>query len=182
MKTLSTIQKLAKFGRILSKIIFICSIVGSALCLVGLISLALGLGELSLGDVTVKGLVEDKLGRSMGVLYATVICGLLAGAAEAVLSYLAVRYFTRELADGTPFRMESSRELFRLGFLRLCVLLGTHIVSALICGIIQAIVHEDVSQGMTSFGSASIGVMFMVLALVCRHGAEVSGEQDMSEG
>lgn len=176
MKTLSTIQTLAKLGRIISKIIFICAIVGGALCLAGLISLAMGLGDLSLGDVTVQGLVEDKLGRSMGVLYATVICGILACAAEAVLAWLAGRYFTHELADGTPFRMESSRELFRLGCLRLCIPLGTQIVSALICGIIQAIVHEDVSQGMTSFGSAAIGVMFMVLSLFCRYGAEMDAE------
>ena len=40
-KTLQTIQTLCKVGRILSKIAFIICIVGAALCVAGIISLAL---------------------------------------------------------------------------------------------------------------------------------------------
>lgn len=44
MKTLNTIQKLARFGMILSKIAFVFSVIGADGSVVGIISMALGAG------------------------------------------------------------------------------------------------------------------------------------------
>lgn len=61
MKTLITIQTLAKIGKILSKIIFICCIVGFCGCIVGIVSLAIGAESLKLGGgnpFTLRGAKE----------------------------------------------------------------------------------------------------------------------------
>ena len=44
MKTLNTIQKLARLGMILSKIAFVFSVIGAVGSVVGIISMALGAG------------------------------------------------------------------------------------------------------------------------------------------
>lgn len=180
MKTLSTIQKLAKIGRILSKIMFICAIVGGALCLAGLICLCKGIEDIQIGDVTIKGLIEDEVGQSMGVFYASVASGMILCAAEAVLAYFAMRYFEHELADGTPFRIEGAQEMFRLGILTICIPIGARIVTSLVCGIIEAVTHDKIALEIAGFESVSLGVMFLVLSLVCRYGAEQAAGTDKS--
>ena len=52
MNTLKTIQTLSKIGKILSKIVYICCVVGFCGCIVGIISLGLG------------GVVPQQMGRS----------------------------------------------------------------------------------------------------------------------
>lgn len=54
MKTLDTLQKLSHIGKILCKVIFICSIVGFCFCIAGMLSMAVGAKELMrLGILTI---------------------------------------------------------------------------------------------------------------------------------
>lgn len=46
MKSLDTIQKLSKIGRVLSKIAFLFSVIGFCGCIAGLLSLSFGNGSL----------------------------------------------------------------------------------------------------------------------------------------
>ena len=46
MKSLNTIQKLSKIGKVLSKIAFIFSVIGFCGCIAGLLSLNFGNGRL----------------------------------------------------------------------------------------------------------------------------------------
>lgn len=181
MKTLSTIQTLAKIGRIFSKVIFILAIVSGALSLVGLVSLRLGIGDIQIGDVTLESLIENETGRGMGTAYAAAASSLIVCAAEAVLAWFAIHYFAGELADGTPFRMESSRELFRLGILTICIPIGARVLAALVSGLIEAFTEDVVNFDLIGFESVSLGVMFMVLSLFCRCGAETAAPATTGE-
>lgn len=181
MITLSTIQTLAKLGRIFSKIIFICAIVGSALCVAGLICLCAGIEDIQIGDVTIEGFIEDEIGQSMGTLYAAISSTMIVCAAEAVLAWFAKHYFTHELADGTPFRMESSRELFRLGILTICIPIGARVLAALVNGLIAVFAKDVVKLDLIGFESVSLGVMFLVLSLFCRYGAEATATTDTTD-
>lgn len=54
VKTLDTLQKLSHIGKILCKVIFICSIVGFCFCIAGMLSMAVGAKELMrLGILTI---------------------------------------------------------------------------------------------------------------------------------
>ena len=85
MNTLKTIQILAKIGKILSKIIYVCCIVGFCGCIAGIVSLALGAETFKLGGVTVHSMIENKAGMNLPTLYASMAVGMLFCAAEAVL-------------------------------------------------------------------------------------------------
>ena len=113
MKTLKTIQVLAKIGKIISNIVFICSIVGFCLCVLGIVSLAAGGTLIKIGGVTVRGLIENNAGIPLPELYASMIVGVFICAAEAVLSKFAGIYFKNELEAGTPFTFEGTKELSR---------------------------------------------------------------------
>ncbi len=173
MKTLKSIQVLARIGRILSKIIFIFCIVGFCGCVAGIVSLAAGVEFFRLGSVTIRGLVEYSAGAEKPALYAAMASGIVFCAAEAVLCKFAETYFRNELADGTPFTRHGAKELQRLGILTIAIPLG----AVILCSIGAAAVGTDAS-GMDSlsfggFSSVGLGIMLIVLSLFCRCGAEL---------
>lgn len=178
-KTLKTIQTLAKIGRILSKIIFILSIVGFCGCLAGLISLAVGFTAIQIGGVTLHSIIENKAGLTMGTLYAAMTGGMILCAAEAVLSKFAEHYFKRELADGTPFNLGGAKELLRLGILTICIPVGAVILAAIVQAILSLTLTDVVPLDMSAYGSTSLGIMMIVSSLLCKYGAEKCGNEQI---
>ena len=174
MKTLKTIQVLAKIGKIISKIVFICSIVGFCLCVLGIVSLAAGGTLIKIGGVTVRGLIENNAGIPLHELYASMIVGVFICAAEAVLSKFAGIYFKNELEAGTPFTLEGAKELMRLGILAVAIPLGTAIVCSIIIGVMNVFFPGVDKISVNGFSSVGIGIMMIVMSLVCRHGTELN--------
>ncbi len=173
-KTLKTLQVLAKIGRILSTIVFILSIVGAALCALGIPSLALIPEGFRIGDVTIRGLVEQKAGWTLSTCYLALTQGLILCAGEAVLAKFAERYFKNELAAGTPFTFDGAKELMRLGILAICIPIGTAIVAAIAHGIFNVAAKDVADPNLDNSTSIILGVMMIVGSFLCRHGAEVS--------
>lgn len=180
MNTLKTIQILARVGKIFSRIIFICCIVGSCLCVVGLFGLALGIETLKFGEITLEGLIRENAGYSVGTLYATVAAAMIVSAGTAVVAKFAEHYFCRELEDGTPFCMGGAKELLRLGIITVCVPLATRVIASVVRTILAVILNDVAPLNLNFTGSVVMGLMFVVLSLVCRYGAEQAGEREHS--
>ena len=174
MNTLKTIQTLAKIGKIISKIIYVCCIVGFCGCIVGIVSLALGAETFKLGGVTVHSMIENESGMNMPALYASMAVGLLFCAAEAVLCRFAEIYFKNELADGNPFTLRGAKELMRLGILTIAIPLGTGIVCSIGVAVADNIYPGIDKLSIGEFSSVGLGVMMIVLSLFCRYGAELN--------
>ena len=173
MKTLNTIQTLSRIGKVISTIIFVCCIVGFFGCIVGIICMALGMEAVKLGGVTLKGMVESESGMTTGNIYAAMACGAVLCAGEALLAKFAERYFTRELAAGTPFTPEGAKELRRLGILAICIPIGTQIAAEIVRGIFAQVTAGVEPLDLSITGSVSIGVMLLVGSLLCKHAAEL---------
>ena len=176
MKTLQIIQTISKIGRIVSKVIFVCCIVGFCLCIVGIAGLAIGSPALRLGDVTLEGILQQEANTTTGTLYTTMAIYAIVCAAQAVLAKFADRYFTRELADGTPFTLDGAKELLRLGILSVCIPVGTQIVVQIVQTILVRALTDVDAQTPEMAGSVTLGVMVIVAALLCRYGAELLRE------
>ena len=174
MKTLITIQTLAKIGKAFSKIIYVCCIVGFCGCIVGIVSLAIGAETFKLGGVTVHSMIENKAGMNLPTLYASMAVGLLFCASEAVLCKFAEIYFKNELADGNPFTLRGAKELMRLGILTVAIPLGTVIVCSIGVAIADNMVPGIDKLSIGEFSSVGLGVMMIVLSLFCRYGAELN--------
>lgn len=180
-KTLSTIQTLFKLGKVLSTIAFVCSVVAASLSLVGIVCLAAGAEKVfQVGGVTVHGIVANKAGMTTDQMISAISVWLIVIVAQAVLAWFAKTYFKRELAAGTPFTLEGAKELKRLGILTIVLPLGANIVAAIVNGILAEFLSNTWKFDMDNDGSVSLGIMFLVLALVCRYVAEL--EQGKKKG
>ncbi|MBR1732021.1 MAG: hypothetical protein IJ725_06280 [Ruminococcus sp.] len=183
MKTLKTIQKLAKVGKVFCTIIFILSLVGGIGCIVGIIGLAVIPDGLKIGDITIHSIIEKQADISLGTCYTSMAVGVVLCAGEAVLCKIAERYFKNELAAGTPFTLDGAKELMRLGILTICIPIGTIIISGIVYGVMSQIFGGVADYDINNYTSVGLGVMFIVMSLLCRYGAENqnAGNPDIQE-
>lgn len=172
MNTLNIIQILAKLGKIFSKIVFVCCIVAFCLCFAGIVSLVLGVEALHFGNITLERLIEENSGYGVGTLYAVMVVGMIITAGEAVVAKFAEHYFTRELEDGTPFCMDGAKELMCLGVLTVCIPLIARLIASIARNVLAVILSDVAPLKLNFAGSLVMGMMFVVLSLVCRYGAE----------
>ena len=183
MKTLQNIQTLSKVGKILCKIVFIFCLVGGIGCAVGIVSLALLPDQLQIGGVTIHNMVEKNAEVSLGTCYAAMAAGIVLCTGEAVLCKIAGRYFKNELAAGTPFTFDGAREMIRLGICTICIPIGTQIIASIVHAVFRVTMADVQPIELSAFssGSISLGFMFIVSALLCRHGAEISEKKEQGE-
>ncbi len=176
METLKVIQTLAKIGKILSKIVFICCIVGACGCVVGIISLAAGIEALKFGGIELKSILQNEAGVSASSLYCCMAAGIFLCAGEGVVAKFAEIYFKNELLRGTPFDLAVAKELFRLGIITVCVPLGALILAEITQGIMTAAMQDAVAMDISEASSIGVGLTFMVCSFLCRLGAEQNGQ------
>ena len=174
MKTLQTIQKLSKLGKILSKIVFILCLVCGILCAAGILSLLFFPEAIKIGSVTVRGLVDSSVEVTRNTSYAALAMGVILFAGEAVLGKLAERYFRHELADGTPFTLQGARELLRLGICAICIPLGAQIAAQIVYQVMAYLMQDVAEVNHSASVSIGLGIMMIVASLLCKCGAELT--------
>ncbi len=184
MKSLNTIQKLSKIGKILSKIAFVFAVIGFCGCVAGLLSLNLGNGSLiKIGGVTLHGLIDNSMGYNIKSVSALLSGWLVVCAGEAVLAKFAELYFKNELKAGTPFTIDGAKEILRLGILTLAIPTGCAVVGEIVTGIVGSFIHagKEIATDLYFDNESSIvlGVMFIIMSLLCRYGAELAERKDI---
>lgn len=172
-KTLRIIQKLAKVGKILSKIIAICCIVGAIGCIAGIVSLAItGQVEYSVNGFTLHGLIENSAQRSIGTLYAVMIVGLIVCNGEVIIAKKAANYFKNELTAGTPFTFAGAKEMLQLGIWIAAVSLATAIAEPIVYAIVSHYFPNVVEMSLGGAAQVGMGIAFILVSLLCKYGAE----------
>lgn len=172
-KTLKRIQTLAKVGKVLSLIVFICCIVAVVFVFIGLF----GLSQVMMIEVdgkTVLQMIEEEAGQSLDIkmIYPSMISSIIYLGSEAVLAMFAKKYFEHELEAGTPFRVDIAKELTRLGILCICISVG----AALVGGIAEAITMvsvgvEEIESSSSNASSVGLGITFLIVGALCRYAA-----------
>jgi len=167
MKHLKTIQTIAKAGKILATIVFVCSIIGVCGCLIGLTVLGLGNSEFAelISEGTQLGLTSSIFGLVSGLIWCV---------AEIITSYVAMNYFKRELEVGTPFTYDGAKELFRVGLFGIIVPLAANVVEAIAFGCFALIDSQIIESDISSSFDIGLGIAFLVISVLCKHGAELA--------
>jgi hypothetical protein len=178
MKSLNTIQKLSKIGKVLSKIAFIFSVIGFCGCIAGLLSLSFGNGSLiKIGGVTLHGLISEEYGYNIKSITATLSGWVIVCGGEAVLAKFAEVYFKNELSAETPFTLSVAKELLRLGILTAAIPTGCAVVGSIVEGIVAGFMKVERAAAMDMYfdnkSSIVLGIMFILGSLLCRYGAEL---------
>ena len=164
-KTLSNILTVFKVARIVAKVVFILCIVGGVGCLISLATLTIA-GSL----LTAEFIVEE--GESLTASYLNCITGLITCIGEAVIAFLAERYFKNVLSVGTPFTFDGSKEIFRLGIASIIVSVATTVVLGITLGCFLLIAPELANADVSTSISISTGLFFLFMSLIFKYGAE----------
>lgn len=182
MKTLSTIQTLFKIGRVLSKVVYICDLVAAIACAVTMLSLPFGdSGIIKFGDVTLYGMIMNTSNVDVDSLYPLLAGTIIICIGQAITAKFAELYFTHELEAGTPFTRAGAKELLRLGIQTICIPLGTLILAQIVASIITEFLGCSETFKPDEVENVALGVMFIIMSLLCKYGAEVTGEQGLKK-
>ena len=177
--TLKTIQVISKIAKIISKIVFVFCIVGASICLCGIATAAIGTEDiLKIGNVTIKGIFDNNSTISMNDFYAGMVISCIMCIIGAILCKFYELYFKHELADGTPFTIKGAMELRRLGILNIALPLGGVILVSIIHGIMSHIMGDIKALSLDASSSVYIGIMFIVMSLIFKYGAEIISEKN----
>lgn len=178
MKSLDTLQKLSRIGRVLSKIVFVFGVIGFCGCAAGLISLCFANGRLvQIGGVTLHGLVDLGEGGSGGYAAAKLSGWLIICAGQAVLARFAERYFKNELSAGLPFTLPGAMEMRRLGILTIVIPIVCDVAAQIAASIIAELMNVELASYADSFfrsrSDVVLGIMFLIASVIFRYGASI---------
>lgn len=171
MKTLNTIQTLSKIGKILSKIIYICCIIGFCGCIVGIAAVAVC-------GMSLNGLVLFETGMGIGTLLAAIAVGLVYCIGEFFISRMAYRYFENELKAGTPFTFDGAKELRHLGISVIWISVVTAVIAEVAQGVIYQFLNDTERLSFEPFDAVAMGLLVIFISLICKHGAEVKADSE----
>ena len=89
--------------------------------------------------------------------------------------------FKNEGRAGTPFTQSGAKELTRLGILALTIPAGSSIVGSIVEGIVAGGMNVETDALLNRYFDPAVnialGVMFLLIALLCRYGAELRQEK-----
>lgn len=174
MKSLKTIQTLSKLGKVLSKISYIFCMIGAIGCAVGLVSLPFADQVIfKISGVSIHGLIVNHAGMDLTGLYPAMTGAMILCIGQTVLAKYAEIYFRNELTATTPFTVDGAKELLRLGILTICIPLGCRIVAEIVSSIMAGFLNCDDLLKIENADSVILGVMFIIMSVLCRYGAEL---------
>lgn len=174
MKTLNVIQRLSKIGKVLSKIIYICCIIGFCGCAVGAVALLVGAETVKLGGVTLHSILEKEADISLGSVWAAIAVGAILCIGEFFVSRMAYSYFENELNAGTPFTFEGAKELMHLGISVIWIPIATAVLAQITQSVIAQCTENVEKLSLDGFDSVTIGIMFIIISVICKYGAELN--------
>lgn len=167
-KHLKTIQIFAKIARVLSIIVFVCSIIGACGCVIGLTALGF------LGNSEFAELIFEEAQFNLDSAILGAISGLIWCVAEIITSYMAMKYFKRELEAGTPFTYDGAQELFRVGLFATIVPVAASIVDSIVFACFVLIDKQVIESDFSSSFDIGLGITLIVVSVLCKHGAELA--------
>ncbi|MBO4563242.1 MAG: hypothetical protein J5772_06500 [Clostridia bacterium] len=177
MKSLKTIQTLAKVGKVLSKIVMIFCIVALVLSLLGLGSMFIAKNMKTEGSQQLQDLFVDyDMPFEKAVAVMCIVCAALI--IELIVSAKAVRYFKHELEEGTPFRLSLANEMRDLGILIIVLSLAFAIVVSIGWSIAKQYYPQLGENELRGGYSIGMGIAFLVVSVICRYGTEALEEKD----
>ncbi len=169
MKSLNTLQKIFQVFKTLSRVAMILSFVVAGLALLGLSCAMVWRSGGTVVGVQLDTLISLTDTSGFNQMIGSLLSDTVFALTDGILFLLAFRYFSAELADGTPFTRSGADHIKRLGIQTIVLPLVGVIVSSVICSCFELPHPEDWSNS----GSVSLGIVLILASLVFRYGAEL---------
>lgn len=178
MKSLETIQKISKFGKIVSKIIFTLCFVALIIFFVAGLCVVTLPANIEITKDNLPFLETNNIKFSKNGVYDTLIVASIGVIAEMYIAKKAEKYFEFELQEGTPFTEESANKIRKLGI----IIIVAPIIASLISFIIHIVIAKlfgDVGEIELNYDiSLTMGLFFLFLSAVFRYGAHLKNNEN----
>lgn len=167
-KTLSNILTVFKVAKVIAKIAYIVAIIGA----VGAVA---HLGALAVFNIFIPELLPEHLtGVELNQTYYFYITGGVSCIGGAILGFFMEKYFSSVLNVRTPFTFDGAKKIFYLGIGELISTAVSSLVAVITAGIINFVEGSVVvSSDLNISISLVLGLFFMFLSMVFKHGAEL---------
>ena len=178
-KSLNIVQKICKVCKILAEIAFVMLVVSAVLMLA--CGIFIGAGKLD-ALLASGGLVLDDMLQQPGItqerMVTAFICLTIMLVAEAVVAKFINVYFKHELKAGTPFTFEGAKEMLRLGIITIAVPAAASVIVAIYFAVMMS---GDLTFDFSIEISVSLGIVFLALSPLLKHGAELRAKAQLAE-
>ncbi len=174
MKNISTIQKFAKFGKVIATIEFVVYVLVAVVCAFGLVFASFASSDvLPVIQQAISEYYNYTVTRNdyYGALL-MIFISLLELLANGFVILSVKNYFKHELKAGTPYTREGVAELKRVGYYKIFI----PVAASLIATILGVILGFSTVDGTTSVNfvlqisePVFIGMLFVVLSIVCEN-------------
>lgn len=172
MKSLRIIQALAKIARIICLIVFILCIIGAAGCLIAIIVVSSLRNVVLYEGKTLNDILLENRATFEAVL-AALIVGLLSTGVGIYLSKYNELFYKRELAVGTPFKMEVVKDMRKVSVVNIVVSFSLSVVATITVLIIAGVTGVHVEVNYSLFGTIGYGLILLLISLFAQYGAEI---------
>jgi hypothetical protein len=169
-KNLEIVQKTSKVLGILSKIGYICSIVGAAICLVGISVLVIAGRN---PEIVMK--IQEGANLTLKQTIGACVVGLVYCLSAILVTKWHMNYFLMEQKEGTPFTEEGAKAFRTLGIVNIVAPLSAVIIASILEAIFKC-PHE--ARPDVSFG---LGIAMILLSFVFAYGAELEKKKENKE-
>ena len=175
MKSLKTIQVLAKIAKIICTVLFIVCIVGASCCALSVIILPVTKDVILYEDKTFSVVLAEQGTSYIDALTGSVIGLIVCGVGIFLAKYTEL-FFKKELELGTPFDKGLVKDMRKMALIHIIV----SIVASIITSIVYFIFKESVPDfnGTYDFngGSIGFGISMLIISLFCDYGAEKAND------
>lgn len=161
-KNLETIQKISKVLGVITKVLFIMTMVGAVCSLAALVFMFVCNGN---ADMVTK--IESNGKYTMGQIIGYCIIGVVVCITHLIVLKAHRNYFLMEQKAGTPFTTEGAKAFRALGIM--------NIVAPMVCIIVSSIIASvsRIGDEIHMEAGIGIGVAMILLSFVLAYGAEL---------
>ena len=169
MESSKKVQRIAKIFKILSKIGFVCSIIGLVSCVISSICFGVwGNDENLIALLTEYGVTFD-----YNTILSLCICSAVECAFSIFLYYYASKFYDNVCKNQECFDKNRVKEIRKLGIL--------HIVLPIASAMIIAIIMEcfKVDLAFTNDAMLTLGIVYLIMSFVLDYGADIRKENEI---
>ena len=167
MKNQKIIQIVAKIGKILSQIVFVCCIVAASLCTLALLSLILMPG------IDITSLIMEETNINTETIYVSLIVAVIVSGSEIYIALRLKRFFAHELEVMHPFTHELASELKNVAWITIII----NLIVNLVCNLgisIARLVNSQIKDLDVSPVSIGFGITLLIVAFLCDYAADIN--------
>lgn len=172
MESLETVNAVHKLLGIISRIIFVCSILLMVICFVGMVCVPTVFdSSMTIDGEAVKLVVERESGETTGTIIANLIKGMLCGLFSTIIAGAVCKYCKLVKEAETPFDDKAAGKLFSCGIVYFVFWCLVNIVISVTEVAVEALMHEAVD--VDKLGVPLLGVVFIFVSYILRYGIEL---------